>query len=164
MQIRNARADDLSPLLEIYNHYVVHTHITFDVDPQTLDERRVWLSGFSDSGRHRLLVAESDDRVIGYASSGRFRTKPAYDSSVETTIYLATDATGAGIGKALYGRLLEILEAEAGVHRAYGGVAVPNEASIALHEALGFERVARFGEVGFKFERYWDVVWFERAL
>ena len=83
---------------------------------------------------------------------------------METSIYLGPDDCGAGSGSTLYARLLEVLEEEATVHRAYGGVALPNQASIALHQRLGFRRVATFGEVGFKFGRYWDVAWFERAL
>ncbi len=102
--------------------------------------------------------------MIGYASSTRFKEKAAYARSVETTIYLDPDWTGKGIGARLYAKLLDALEAEPKVHRAYGGVALPNPASIALHEALGFEKVATYHEVGYKFDRYYDVCWFEKAL
>jgi phosphinothricin acetyltransferase len=109
-------------------------------------------------------VAERARAIQGYASSRAFRERAAYDRSVETSIYLAPDAVGHGLGSRLYGQLLETLEAESRVHRAYGGVALPNEASVALHLRLGFKQVASFSEVGFKFGRFWDVVWFERAL
>jgi len=164
MHIRDASAEDLPRLLEIYNHYVEHTHITFDIEPISLETRRLWLAGFRPAGPHRLFVAESEGRVAGYASSHRFRLKPAYDRSVEASIYLDPDACGAGCGSALYSRLLETLEGESGVHRVYGGVTLPNEASIALHRRFGFKRVGTYSEVGFKFGRYWDVAWFERAV
>lgn len=164
MQIRDGRSDDLPRLLEIYNHYVEHTHITFDTEPASLEARQTWFEAFSKEGPYRLFVAESNGHVIGYASSREFRDKAAYSRSVETSIYLGPDDCGAGSGSTLYARLLEVLEEEAMLHRAYGGVALPNQASIALHQRLGFRRVATFGEVGFKFGRYWDVAWFERAL
>ena len=156
--------EDLPRLLEIYNYYVEHTHVTFDTNPVSLDARKVWLDDFSNGGPYRLFVAEANGHVSGYASSREFRVKPAYARSVETSIYLGPDDGGAGLGSALYARLLEVLKDEPKVHRAYGGVALPNDASIALHERFGFERVATFSEVGFKFGRYWDVAWFECAL
>ena len=151
-------------LLEIYNHYVEHTHITFDIELASLEARRIWFEAFSEQGPHRLLVAESNGNISGYASSREFRVKPAYAPSVETSIYLGPDDCGSGIARALYTALIAVLEEEPTVHRAYGGVALPNEASIALHQRLGFEQVGTFSEVGFKFGRYWDVAWFERAL
>ena len=164
VEIRTAEERDLPRVLEIYNHYIEHTFVTFDECLQTLEERRVWFSGFARSGPHRLLVAERAGIVAGYASSREFRPRTAYRRSVETSIYLAPESTGAGIGMALYDRLLEILESETDAHRAYGGIALPNAASVALHLRTGFVEVARFSEVGFKFDQYWDVVWFERAL
>jgi phosphinothricin acetyltransferase len=162
--IRSAVLDDLPRLLEIYNHYVVNTHVTFDVEPVSLDARKRWFEGFANDGPHRLIVNESNGGVDGYASSGTFRNKIAYRRSVESSIYLDVDACGAGVGRNLYATLLKDLENEDEVHRVYGGVALPNDASIALHERFGFERVATFSDVGFKFERYWDVAWFELSL
>ncbi len=164
MQVRDAREEDLPRLLEIYNHYIEHSHATFDTQTLTLAERRSWFDGFSEKGPHRLFVVENGGAVDGYASSGVFRARAAYDRSVETSVYLAPGRGGIGLGSALYAKLLETLEEEALVHRAYGGVALPNEASLALHQRFGFKRVATFSEVGFKFGRYWDVAWFERAL
>ena len=101
--------------------------------------------------------------MIGYASSSRLRPKPGYLTSVETSIYLAPDATGRGAGSKLYERLFKAIEGE-DLHRAYAGIALPNPASIALHERFGFRRVALFTEQGRKFGRYWDVAWFEKPL
>lgn len=164
MRVREGRSDDLPRLLEIYNHYVEHTPITFDIEPVALETRRAWLDAFEATGPHRILVAETHGRVGGYACSGRFRPKAAYARSVEMSIYLDPDDCGAGVGTELYGRLIEALEAEPTTHRALAGITLPNEASIALHQRFGFKRVATFSDVGFKFGRYWDVAWFERAL
>lgn len=164
MRIRDACEADVPRLLEVYNHYVEHTHVTFDLEPVSLDARLLWFEAFDVTGPYRLFVIADGGDVLGYASSGRFRAKAAYDRSVETSIYLAHDAGGRGVGTALYAHLIDVLEEEPMIHRAYGGVAIPNEASIALHHRLGFKQLATFTEVGFKFGRYWDVTWFERAV
>ena len=104
-----------------------------------------------------------DPEILGYACSSVFRPKAAYASTVETTIYLAPEARGQGLGRRLYQALFQELESE-GLHRACAGVTVPNPASEALHLALGFREAGLFGEVGRKFGRYWDVKWFEKAL
>jgi phosphinothricin acetyltransferase len=162
--VRPGQPEDLPELLRIYNHYVVHTHITFDTRPLSLAERSPWLDQFADTGPHRLLVAEAPTGLAGYACSTRLRPKPAYDTSVETTIYVDPVLVGKGIGGALYGELLDILEEEPRVHRAFGGIALPNEASIVLHERHGFRHIGTFGQVGHKFGRFWDVAWYERNL
>lgn len=128
-----------------------------------MEQRRAWFGHYDVVGRHRLLVSVEDDRVLGYATSSPWHTRRAYETSVETSIYLAPDATGRGIGTALYARLFEELAGE-DVHRAYGGLTIPNPASIALHEHFGFERVAYFTEQGRKFGRYWDVAMYEKPL
>ena len=162
--IRSAQASDLNSLVEIYNHYVAETHVTFDIEPFAVGARTQWFTQFADEGPHRLLVADQDGEVRGYACSTQFKPRAAYDTSVETTVYLRPDYTGKGIGRSLYGALIEQLEQETGVHRAYGGVALPNDASIRLHEELGFKQVATYHEVGFKFGKYWDVSWFEKEV
>jgi phosphinothricin acetyltransferase len=162
--IRSAEAGDLEALNDLYNKYATTTHITFDLEPLTMDARREWFSHYHTTGRHRLLVAMANDtQLIGYASSSRFRPKPGYDTSVETSIYLAPEATGLGVGTKLYQALFDSLGGE-DIHRAYAGIALPNPASIALHERFGFKRVALFTEQGRKFERFWDVAWYEKAF
>jgi len=162
-EVRAATLDDLSALNDIYNQYVAETHYTFDVEPMTPDARREWFRHYDTSGRYRLVVAVSNGAVIGYASSSRFRPKPAYETSVETSVYLAPDTVGRGAGSRLYEVLFKALEGE-DVHRAYAGIALPNPASIGLHERFGFKRVAHFTEQGRKFERYWDVAWYEKPI
>jgi len=161
--VRQASEEDLAQLNEIYNRYVIETHFTFDIEPMTLAARREWFEHYSTTGRHRVVVGLSDSAVIGYACSSRWRPKPAYETSVETSIYVAPDAVGGGIGTRLYDELFKQLQGE-DVHRAYAGIALPNQASIALHERFGFKRVAHFTEQGRKFDRYWDVGFYEKPL
>lgn len=162
-RIRRAHERDLPALLDIYNYYVTNTHITFDVEPRTLAERTRWFSQFAASGRHQCFIAEDSAEVIGWASSSRFKDRAAYDTSVETTVYLAPAQKGRGIGARLYQVLLAALSCE-DVHRVYGAIAAPNPVSIRLHEKIGFERVASYREVGRKFGRFWNVEVYERAL
>jgi phosphinothricin acetyltransferase len=161
--IRPGRAEDLPQLTDLYNHYVENTHVTFDLDAWTVDERRRWFDHYADSGRHRLLVAMDGDRLLGYATSSAFRDKAAYQTSVETTVYCAPDVGRRGVGSALYRSLFEALSRE-DVHRAYAGIALPNDASLALHRRFGFTEVGTYREVGRKFGKYWDVTWLERSL
>lgn len=162
--IRAARLEDLPALTAIYNHYVVHTAITFDVSPLTPEERRPWFDAHATVGRHRLLVAtESDGRVVGYATTSRWRPKAAYDTTVESSVYCDPTAVGRGYGRALYAALFDAI-ADEDVHRIVAGVSLPNAASVGFHERCGFERVGVFAAVGRKFDRYWDVAWFQRPL
>lgn len=163
VEVRPATAGDLAAVNDIYNQYVVETHYTFDTEPMTMEARREWFTHYGASGRYRLLVALSDREVIGYACSSRFRPKVGYETSVETSVYLAPEAVGRGAGSMLYDELFKVLAGQ-DLHRAYAGIALPNPASIGLHERFKFKRVAHFTEQGRKFGRYWDVAWFERPL
>jgi phosphinothricin acetyltransferase len=161
--VRPARAADLLRLTEIYNHYILTTAITFDIDLVTVDERRAWFDQFSTGGRHRLFVAEQGGVVRGYAGSHQFRTKKAYDPTVETTVYCAPEATGRGLGTLLYRAIFDALGGE-DIHLAVAGITLPNDASIALHERFGFTSAGVMRQVGRKFDRYWDVAWYEKLL
>ncbi len=162
--LRNAEAGDLNRLVEIYNHYVTNTHLTFDTEPFAVGARTHWFTQFAASGPYRLLVGDLDGEVVGYATSTRFRPKPAYTTSVETTVYLDPQHLGRGYGRALYAELLQQLQEEPSVHRAYASLAQPNPASVALHEALGFVRVGSYHEVGFKLGEYHDVDVYEKDM
>jgi phosphinothricin acetyltransferase len=151
--VRPAAEADLDPLNDMYNQYVKDTHFTFDLEPLTIEARREWFTHYAPAGRYRLFVAVSGASVVGYACSSKFRTKPGYLTSVETSVYLAPDAVGRGTGTKLYHELFRSLAAE-DVHRAYAGIALPNPGSVALHEHFGFKRVAHFTEQGRKFGRY----------
>jgi len=162
--IRPAEPGDIVALNAIYNHYIATTPITFDLEPFSVDERRrSWFDHYAATGRHRLLVLELDGVVQGYCCSSTFRPKGAYQTSVETSIYLAPTITGRGYGGRLYAALFEALRHE-DVHRAYAGITLPNLASVALHQRFGFESVGVYTQVGRKFDEYWDVEWFEKRL
>ena len=163
IRVRAAIPDDLERLTAIYNHYVLDGAITFDVEPCTAAARRDWYVAHTTGPGHRLLVAEDAGGIVGYAGTGPFRAKRAYDTTVETTIYVVSEAIGRGIGGALYAALFEALRGE-DVHRAVAGVTLPNPASMALHRRFAFREVGVFRENGRKLGRYWDVMWLERAL
>ena len=154
---------DLEAISGIYDHYVRTSAISFDLEPPKIGWRREWFERFSERGRHRLLVARDGAEAIGYAASVPYRPRAAYVPSVETSVYVAPSHLGRGVGSALYGALLSELERE-DVHRAYAGIAMPNPASVRLHERCGFRQAGYFTEQGRKFGRYWDVAWFERSF
>lgn len=162
--IRAAVPADLPALTDIYNHYILHTPITFDLKPYTIEQRRPWFDEHASTGRHRLLVAIDDHRSIaGYATTSRWRPKAAYDTTVESSVYCRHDARGRGIGRLLYQSLFAAIESEH-VHMIVAGATLPNDASVALHARMGFTRVGVFTQVGHKFDRFWDVAWFQRPM
>ncbi len=173
-QIRPAALSDLSALTALYNHYVTTTAVTFDIEPFTVEARRSWFDTFDTTGPHRLFVAVDTERgaadlavddgtLAGCVFSGTFKTKPAYATTVESSIYVAPNATGRGLGPRLYETLFDALGG-LDLHRVFAGIALPNPASIALHERFGFQRVGVLDEVGRKFGRYWSVAWYEKHL
>ncbi len=147
---------DLPALLEIYNYYVRETPITFDIEPRTLEQRQAWLDGFAPGGRYQCFVAVKNGRAIGWASSHRYHERAAYDTTAMSSIYLAPETCGQGLGRRLYATLFEALLGE-DIHRIFGGITLPNEASVRLHRAFGFEPVGLYREVGRKFGQFWDV-------
>jgi phosphinothricin acetyltransferase len=163
VSIRPVEQADLRALLDIYNHYIIHTPISFDIEPRTLAQRQEWLDGFAPTGRYRCFVAVKDGTPIGWASSARFKERAAYDPSIETSVYLAPDEKGKGLGRRLYTTLFEALKGE-DINRAYGGITLPNEASVGLHLAMGFRHIGTYTEVGRKFGRFWEVGLYERAM
>jgi phosphinothricin acetyltransferase len=163
ISIRPAVRSDLPRVTEIYNYYVINTPVTFDMEPYTVERRAAWFDQFAPTGRYRLVVAEENGKVLGYAGTMRFRPKAAYETTVETTIYCAQEAIGKRIGSLLYGALFDAINNE-DVRRIVAGYTLPNDASAALHARCGFKPVGIYTEVGRKFGRYWDVQWTERPL
>jgi phosphinothricin acetyltransferase len=161
-KLRSATHEDASAINDIYAYYVRETAVTFDVEVPSLAQRHTWFERHADP-RHRIIVAEVDARVVGWASSGPLRDRAAYETSVEASVYVARGSTGRGVGTALYEALLRTLAGE-DVHRAYALMSLPNDASVALHERCGFVRVGLFSEQGRKFGRYWDVACYEKRL
>lgn len=157
--IRAATADDLDRITEIYDSYIVASHVSFDTEPWSARRRKEWWKDC----RGRVLVAEHDGVVVGTTYAAQWRDKQAYAFSVETTVVLTPDAIGSGFGTALLGALLDLLRDE-GIHRAYAIIALPNDASVALHEKLGYREIGVLDQVGFKMGRYWSTLLMERAL
>lgn len=163
IRVRPAEPGDLKAITALYNHFVETTAITFDVGTFSVAEREPWFAQFAAEGPHRLFVAEADGAFAGYAGSMAFKAKKAYSTSVETTIYVLPATGGRGVGRALYERLFSALRGE-DVHRAYAGVALPNDASIRFHQRFDFREIGTFHEVGRKFGRFHDVLWLEKRL
>ena len=162
--VKPASIADLPHITEIHNYYVRNTHIIFDVQPFSPEQRVPWFNDHTNSGRHRILVAEDrNGKIVGYTATGPFRSKEAYETTVEVSIACDPRSVNQGIGTQLYQNLFSLLEHE-DVHRVVAGIAQPNGASNALHERFGFQRVGTFTEVGRKFGRFWDVLWTEKSM
>ena len=160
--IRRAIAADAEDIAHIYNHYVRETIVTFEEQPVSIVEMAKRLADtVSDS--LPWLIAEQDGAIAGYARASKWKPRSAYRFCVETTIYLAPDCLGKGVGTSLYQFLVSQLK-QLGLHAAIGGIALPNAGSVALHEKLGFRKVAHFAEVGFKFDRWIDVAYWQLTL
>ena len=161
MDIRRALPADLPAVSGIYGREAREGHATFDVEPRpmALWEEKLAATG---PGEH-FLVAEHEGEVIGHTGSTPYRPKPAYLHTRESWVYVTPGHPGLGTGRALYDALLALL-ADDGVHLVVAGVALPNDASLALHRAVGFEEVGTMREVGRKFDRWIDLMWLQRRL
>jgi phosphinothricin acetyltransferase len=159
----DAREEHLAGAAEIYAVAARTSPATFDLEGHSMAWWHDALAGVDASAGRELLVAVEDGEVLGYARTGRFRDKPAYDSTCETSVYVAEAARGRRIGDALYRELLARLD-RGPLRLAVGGVAEPNPASTRLHLANGFTVVGTFEGVGTKFGRLWDVTWYQRPL
>lgn len=162
MHIRDAITDDARAIAAIYNPYIANTTISFEEQPVTDAEMARRIAEVQGAGLPWLVI-EQDGAMLGYAYATKWRVRHAYRFSVESSVYLAPQAAGQGVGTRLYTALLERLR-DAGCHLVIGGIALPNAASVALHEKLGYEKVAHFREVGFKFDRWLDVGYWQKAL
>ncbi|MFA6964137.1 N-acetyltransferase family protein [Bosea sp. (in: a-proteobacteria)] len=160
--IRPGMADDIPALTAIFNYYIEHSHARFTTEPMTLDSCRTWFGGYG-AGRYRLLVAQDASGLLGAAYSSRYRPSSAFDTTVETSIYMDPSRRRGGIGTRLYGALLALLEQE-DVHLAVAGVAQPNEASNALHRRLGFGEVGTFKDYARKRGAWISSTWFQRRI
>jgi phosphinothricin acetyltransferase len=160
--IRDATSPDAAAIAAIYNVHVRGTIVTFEVEEVAIDAM-AWRIADVQARGLPWLVAVEGGRVCGYACAGPWKARAAYARTVETSIYLADAARGRGIGKRLYAALIERLRAT-GMHVAIGGASLPNPASAALHEALGFEFVGAFRETGFKLGRWIDVGYWQLRL
>jgi L-amino acid N-acyltransferase YncA len=153
--IRAATPADAAAVARIYNPYIAGTFITFEEQEVGADDIAARMRTVTTASLP-YLVLENAGRVIGYAYAGKWHARPAYRHTVETTIYLESAARGSGHGRRLYTALLDELR-KLPVHAVIGGISLPNESSVALHEKLGFKKVAHFPELGWKLGRWIDV-------
>lgn len=161
MDVRQIVIGDAPSVQAIYAPYVTDTTVSFEeVPPDSMEvERRI----AAILPRYPYLVAEEDGRVVGYAYASEHRTRAAYRTSVDVTVYVAPGAQRSGVARRLYSHLLPAV-ASLGYHAAFAGIALPNQASVGLHEAMGFEPIGIYREVGRKFDAWHDVGWWQRLL
>lgn len=162
MKIRDANKTDAGALVTIYNRYILTTSISFEEAPVPEAEMAQRIADVQAAGLP-WLVLEADGAVVGYAYATKWRVRHAYRFSVESSVYLDHEKPGKGYGTALYQALIARLRAS-DCHLVIGGIALPNPASVALHEKMGFEKVAHFKEVGYKFGRWIDVGYWQLSL
>src|SRR5262245_32414883 len=160
--LRPATPADAEAIAGIYNYYVTDTIVTFEEEPVSASEiaRRmeaVWSASLP------WLVAELDGRIAGYAYASKWKTRSGYRFSTEVSVYVDSALGGRGIGSKLYGQLLPMLR-ELGIRNVVGGIGLPNDASVALHEKFGMEKVAHFKAIGIKFGRWIDVGYWQGQL
>ncbi|MBN1515798.1 N-acetyltransferase [Candidatus Sumerlaeota bacterium] len=159
--IRNANIDDAAAICGIYNHYVEKTIITFEEQPVSADEMQSRIKEVT--AVYPWLVWEDAGIIAGYAYAGQWKSRRSFRHTVESTVYLAPGATGRGMGRQLYAGLIDALR-DRGIHSVIGGISLPNPASVALHEKMGFEKIGHFKEVGWKFNQWIDVGYWELIL
>lgn len=159
--IRRATIDDATQLCDIYNPYVLGTSITFEEQPVTVEDMTQRVQDTVQS--LPWLVWEEGQRLVGFCYASKWKGRCAYRHSVESTIYLRPDVMGKGVGSQLYGALLDELR-QRQFHTVIGGIALPNQASVGLHEKFGFEKVAQFKQVGNKFGQWIDVGYWQLLL
>ncbi len=166
--IRNAVPQDTRALLDIYGPYVKNTAISFEYEVPSVEEFQKRIE--NTTKKYPYLIAEEDNQILGYAYAGAFYGRAAYDWSVETTIYLAPGATKKGVGRLLYKSLEEKLK-EMGILNLYACIAYPDEEdeyldknSALFHEHMGYQKVGEFHKCGYKFGRWYSMIWMEKII
>jgi L-amino acid N-acyltransferase len=163
MRVRLASGDDAEAIRDIYNREVTGSTVTFDLVPRSLAEQRTWLEAHA--GAHPAVVAEDDEAgaVVGFGSLSPYRSRPAYSTSVEDSVYVRHDQRGGGVGKLVLEELVRLAEVH-GFHAVFARIVGGHQASIALHEGCGFELVGVEREVGRKFGKWLDVALMQRLV
>jgi L-amino acid N-acyltransferase len=161
MIIRDAVLEDVPQILEIYNDAVRHLTATLDLEEKTLEDRMEWFSHYG--GQYPLIVAELEGHVAGYCSLSKFREKEAFKSTTELSLYIGEQFRGRGIGKSLMTEILNLAKAK-GFHVVISGITAGNEVSVRMHEQFHFEFVGNFREVGSKFGKWQDVLFYQLLL
>ena len=160
--IREATKEDLPQILDIYNDVILHTTAVYNYDPHTLEMRTEWFETKQQQG-FPVFVAEESKVIVGFSSFGPFRAWQAYQYTVENSVYVKSDCRGKGVGKMLIKPLIEAAK-NLDLHAIVAGIDASNEVSLALHKQFGFVEVAHFKEVGYKFNRWLDLIFMELIL
>ncbi|MBZ2115654.1 GNAT family N-acetyltransferase [Streptococcus gordonii] len=161
MEIRLAKPSDARSLLDIYAAYVENTAITFEYEVPTIEDFAIRIEKTLE--KYPYLVAEEDGVVLGYAYASTYYARAAYDWAVELSVYVSQDARGKGVGSKLYDALEEMLEQMGYIHF-LACISLPNEASLAVHRKRGYQQVAYFPKIGYKFNRWHGIVWLQKSL
>jgi len=161
--IRMAVVEDAEGINGVYNPFIAESPATFETEPYDIEDRARWIAVHLANPQHPVFVAEREDRICGFANASAFDPRDGYASSVKTSVFVDPACHSRGIAGRLYNALFEVLEG-GDLHRAYALIVSPNPASVALHRRFEFEQVSTLNEVGRKFGRYYDVMWFEKKL
>jgi len=162
IELRDARIEDLPAISEIYNYYVLNSTCTYQLEPETLADRQNWFALHSPQ-QYPVLVAEAEDRVIGWGSLSKFHQRSGYNPTVEASVYIDRDHHRRGLGRTLLQELIERAR-QIGYHSVIGGASADQTASVVLQQSLGFVQVGLLKEVGFKFGRRLDVMYLQLIL
>jgi phosphinothricin acetyltransferase len=158
--IRPVTVADYSALCEIYNYYIEHTTVTFDIEKLSIADVQTKLER---NWKYPCVVCEQDGVIVGFAAASEWKAKKAYQQTVELSVYLRPDSYKNGYGSSLYSELIDILRSQ-GIHSIISGIIMPNHQSIALHDKFRFKKVAHFSEVGYKFDKWFDVTYWQLML
>jgi L-amino acid N-acyltransferase len=163
MKVRLANRDDLRAILDIYNEAVLNTTASYDYEPRSMEKEVIWFDDHENHGLPVFVAVDDADRVMGWSCLNRYHDRPGYRFTVENSIYVAADSRGKGIGKLLMMPLIDTAH-KLKLHAIIAGIDSSNEASVRLHAAFGFVKVAQLKQVGFKFGRWLDVIYMEKLL
>ena len=163
MKVRSAKFEDLPKILEIYNHAVLNTTASYDYEPRSLEHRIAWFKDHQERDLPILVAINDADEIVGWSSLSKFHDRLGYRFTVEDSIYVAAEHRGKGIGKLLLAPLIQAAK-DRKLHAIIGAIDAQNEISVRLHSAFGFEKVAHLKQVGYKFDRWLDVVYMQLLL
>jgi phosphinothricin acetyltransferase len=161
--VRRATYSDLPGILEIYNDAVLHTTASYDYQPRTLDHRRAWFDDHQRSNYPVFVAVTPDGRVVGWSALNRYHDRIGYQFTAENSVYVAADWRGRGLGKQLLAPVIEAARVR-GIHAIIAAIDASNDVSVRLHAGFGFQTVGHFKQVGYKFDRWLDVIYMELLL
>ena len=163
MTIRAGTAGDARAITDVINHYILTSNARFETEALSVDDRMQWIQQFRECGRRKLFVAETAGAVVGFACTQIYRPGRAFEDTAEVSIFLHPDRHGQGLGRRLYEALFASVSGS-GLHRALAGIALPNDASVALHRTFGFKEIGIFSEYAKKNGQRISSVWLEKPL